>query len=87
MPDIVPRAVHKKAPWVLLFLDSFHRCGHGGLSDARGLDAVFTAWKPGGPRAQSRAQTLTLILCLFSEFCKVEETRAFASRAFYEGCT
>lgn len=85
VPDIVPRAIHKKAPWVLFFLDSIHRCGHGGLSDARGLHEVFTARKPGGPRAQSRAQTLTLILCLFSELCKVGETRAFVSRAFLWG--
>lgn len=38
--DTVPRAVYKKALWVLSFLCPFHRCGH------RRLHGGFTAQKP-----------------------------------------
>lgn len=52
--------------------------GGGGCLLPRRLHEVFTARKPAGPRAQSRAQTSTRILCLLSELCKVKEMRAFA---------
>lgn len=57
MADIVPRAVHKKALWVLSLLCPFHRCGHRRSSDvqetARRLHSSEALVDPGlkpGPR-------------------------------------